>query len=154
MGWDVDIVHRRNDHLVDANYWLRLDANLCYDPSFCTYLRLFDSFRTTHPARWRSLCYRNICHTFAAHAFITNSTMTNPAHTILPSPTIHRHPTQMPPRSSLLLLHRAMLAQPPSWFIRCLLGRSPHHRLLPLQRPHHTSSIMPNSQFLHTLLGD
>jgi hypothetical protein len=50
MGWDVDIVHRRNDHLVDADYWLRLDANLCYDPSFWTYLCLVDSFRITHPA--------------------------------------------------------------------------------------------------------
>ena len=23
MGWDVDIVHRTNNYLVDANYWLR-----------------------------------------------------------------------------------------------------------------------------------
>ncbi len=49
MGWDVDIVHRRNDHLVDADYWSRLDCNLCYDPSFRSYLRFVESFRTNHP---------------------------------------------------------------------------------------------------------
>ena len=40
MGWDVDIVHRTNDYLVDADYWLRLDSDLCYDPLFKKYLRL------------------------------------------------------------------------------------------------------------------
>jgi hypothetical protein len=24
MGWDVDIAHRTNDYLVDADYWSRL----------------------------------------------------------------------------------------------------------------------------------
>jgi hypothetical protein len=34
MGWDVDIIHRINDYLADANYWSRLNADLCYNPSF------------------------------------------------------------------------------------------------------------------------
>ncbi len=51
MGWDVDIIHCCNDHLLDADYWSRLDCNLCgYNPSFCHYLRLVDSFRRTYPA--------------------------------------------------------------------------------------------------------
>jgi hypothetical protein len=50
MGWDVDIVHRRNEHLVDANYWSRLDADLCYDPSFRSYLHLVESLRAKNPA--------------------------------------------------------------------------------------------------------
>jgi hypothetical protein len=49
MGWDVDIVHRCNDYLVDADYWSRLDANLCYDPSFRQYLHIVSDLRRTHP---------------------------------------------------------------------------------------------------------
>ena len=45
MGWDVDIVHCHNEHLVDTNYWSLLDADLCYDPSFCQYLHLFKDLR-------------------------------------------------------------------------------------------------------------
>ena len=50
MGWDVDIVHRTNDYLVDADYWSRLDSDLCYDPSFKKYLQLVAELRKTHPA--------------------------------------------------------------------------------------------------------
>jgi hypothetical protein len=50
IGWDVDIVHWRNNHLVDANYWLCLDCNLCYNPSFHSYLHFFESFCTNHPS--------------------------------------------------------------------------------------------------------
>ncbi len=49
MGWDVDIVHRTNDHLVDADYWSRLDANICYDPSFRKYLHIVNDLRKAHP---------------------------------------------------------------------------------------------------------
>ncbi len=49
MRWDMDIVHHRNDHLVDADYWSCLDCDLRYDPSFCRYLRLVESFHKTHP---------------------------------------------------------------------------------------------------------
>jgi hypothetical protein len=50
MGWDVDIVHQRNEHLVDANYWSRLDANLFYDQLFRTYLHLVEDLKRNHPA--------------------------------------------------------------------------------------------------------
>jgi hypothetical protein len=49
MCWDVDIVHRTNKFLVDADYWSRLNANLCYDPTFREYLQFISSFRATHP---------------------------------------------------------------------------------------------------------
>jgi hypothetical protein len=50
MGWDVDIVYQCNEHLVDTDHWSRLDANLCYDPSFCTYLHLVEDLKRNHPA--------------------------------------------------------------------------------------------------------
>ncbi len=50
MGWDVDIVHRANDFLVDADYWSRLDADLCYDPSFKDYLHIVSALWSAHPA--------------------------------------------------------------------------------------------------------
>jgi hypothetical protein len=49
VGWDVDIVHQHNDHLVDADYWSCLDCDLCYDPSFCNYLHFVKSFCTKRP---------------------------------------------------------------------------------------------------------
>jgi hypothetical protein len=49
MGWDVDIVHCTNDYLVDADYWLQLDLNLCYDPSFKKYLHLVAELQQMHP---------------------------------------------------------------------------------------------------------
>jgi hypothetical protein len=49
MCWDVDIVHRSNDFLVDADYWSRLNKDLCYDPTFQEYLQFVSSFRTAHP---------------------------------------------------------------------------------------------------------
>ncbi len=49
MGWDVYIVHRTNDHLVDADYWSRLESNLCYDPSFRQYLHLVLELCCMHP---------------------------------------------------------------------------------------------------------
>jgi hypothetical protein len=45
----VEIVHHSSGFLTDADYWLRLDANLCYDPLFCTYLRMCMNLRSTHP---------------------------------------------------------------------------------------------------------
>ncbi len=49
MGWDVEIVHHSSGFLTDADYWLRLDADLCYDPLFRTYLRMCANLRSTHP---------------------------------------------------------------------------------------------------------
>ncbi len=50
MGWDVDIVHRTNDHLVNADYWSRLESDLCYDPTFRQYLHLVSELHRTHPS--------------------------------------------------------------------------------------------------------
>jgi hypothetical protein len=49
MGWDVDIVHRTNNYLVNADYWSRLVSNLCYDPSFRKYLHIIGDLRKAHP---------------------------------------------------------------------------------------------------------
>ena len=38
MCWDVDIVHRNDVHLTDADYWSRLGADICFDPLFKSYL--------------------------------------------------------------------------------------------------------------------
>jgi len=43
MCWDA------NDFLVDTDYWSRLDADLCYDPTFHEYLQFVSSFHSTHP---------------------------------------------------------------------------------------------------------
>jgi hypothetical protein len=48
MGWDVDIVHHTNDHLIDVDYWSRLESDLCYDPSFRQYLHLVLELPHTH----------------------------------------------------------------------------------------------------------
>jgi hypothetical protein len=38
MCRDIDIVHRNNIHLTDADYWSRLGADICFDPLFKSYL--------------------------------------------------------------------------------------------------------------------
>ena len=40
MGWDDDIVHRNDHYITDADYWLRLGADLCFNPLFKSYLDL------------------------------------------------------------------------------------------------------------------
>ena len=49
MGWDFDIVHCTNNCLVDADYWLQLDKDLCYDPLFREYLHIVLELRWAHP---------------------------------------------------------------------------------------------------------
>ena len=49
MGWDIDILHRTNDYLINANYWSQLNKDLCYDPSFREYLHIVSELRRTHP---------------------------------------------------------------------------------------------------------
>ena len=61
MGWDVDIVHRTNNYLVDANYWSRLDSDLCYDPSFKKYLHLVAELQRAHPPPRNCRLKKNIC---------------------------------------------------------------------------------------------
>jgi hypothetical protein len=50
MGWDVDMVHRNDHYITDADYWSRLGANLCFDPLFKTYLELTRSLCLANPA--------------------------------------------------------------------------------------------------------
>jgi hypothetical protein len=50
MCWDVDIVHRNNSYIMDADYWSRLGADLCFNPLFKTYLDLNWSLRLESPA--------------------------------------------------------------------------------------------------------
>jgi hypothetical protein len=38
MCWDVEIVHRIDTHLVNADYWSRVGADICFDPLFKSYL--------------------------------------------------------------------------------------------------------------------
>jgi hypothetical protein len=38
MCWDMDIEHRNNIHLTDADYWSRLGADICYDPLLKDYI--------------------------------------------------------------------------------------------------------------------
>jgi hypothetical protein len=50
MCWDVNIVHWNNSYIMDADYWLRLGANLCLDPLFKTYMDLNRSIHLESPA--------------------------------------------------------------------------------------------------------
>jgi hypothetical protein len=50
MCWDDNIVHRNNSYIMIANYWLRLGADLCFDPLFKTYLDLRRSLCLKSPA--------------------------------------------------------------------------------------------------------
>ncbi len=50
MCWDVDIVHRNDIHLTDADYWSRLGADICYDPLFKSYLDFDRGLHEKFPA--------------------------------------------------------------------------------------------------------
>ena len=50
MCWDVDIVHRPDTELVDADYWSRLGIDLNFDPLYRKYLHLTHHLRKTKPA--------------------------------------------------------------------------------------------------------
>jgi hypothetical protein len=49
MGWDVNIVHRNDHYIIDADYWVHLGADLCFDPLFKTYLDLTRTLRIKNP---------------------------------------------------------------------------------------------------------
>ena len=38
MCWDMDIEHRNDIHLTNANYFSRLGSDLCYDPLLRDYM--------------------------------------------------------------------------------------------------------------------
>ncbi len=50
MCWDVDIVHRPDSHLVDADYWSHLGVNVDFDPLFQDYLDYTLKLRKSHAA--------------------------------------------------------------------------------------------------------
>ncbi len=50
MCWDIDIIHRNDAHLTDADYWSRLGADICFDPPFKSYLDFNRSLRERCPA--------------------------------------------------------------------------------------------------------
>ena len=49
MCWDMDIVHRNDRYLVDADYWSHLSADLCFDPLLCDYIQRATSIRLNNP---------------------------------------------------------------------------------------------------------
>ncbi len=49
MGWDVDLVHRNDHYITNADYWSRLGTDLCFDPLFKTYLDLTRTLRNNNP---------------------------------------------------------------------------------------------------------
>jgi len=49
MCWDVDIVHRNDIHLTNADYWSRLGADICFDPLFKSYLDFDRGFVNDSP---------------------------------------------------------------------------------------------------------
>ena len=50
MCWDVDIVHRNDIHLTNADYWSRLGADICFDPLFKSYLDFDRGLQQQFPA--------------------------------------------------------------------------------------------------------
>ena len=50
MCWDVDIAHRPNSELVDADYWSWLGVDIEFDPLFHEYLEYTRQIRHSNPA--------------------------------------------------------------------------------------------------------
>ena len=50
MCWDVDIVHRPDSELIDADYWSRLGVDMEFDPLFREYLEFTHQLCQSHPA--------------------------------------------------------------------------------------------------------
>jgi hypothetical protein len=50
MCWDMDIEHRNDTFLTDADYWSRLSVDLCFDPLLKSYIKQVDSFRQRSPS--------------------------------------------------------------------------------------------------------
>ena len=48
--WDVDIVHRPDVELIDADYWPQLGADLSFDSLYRKYLQLTRQTRQSNPA--------------------------------------------------------------------------------------------------------
>jgi hypothetical protein len=50
MCWDVTVVHRNNTYLANADYWLHLGEDVCFNQHFRDYLQFFQGLRATYPA--------------------------------------------------------------------------------------------------------
>jgi hypothetical protein len=50
MCWDVDVIHCPDLHLVNADYWLRLGADIDFDPLFWDYLQYTMELQKLHAA--------------------------------------------------------------------------------------------------------
>jgi hypothetical protein len=50
MCWDVTIILRNNTYLADADYWLHLGEDICFDLHFRDYLQFVQRLRATYPA--------------------------------------------------------------------------------------------------------
>jgi hypothetical protein len=50
MCWDVDIIHQNDTHLANADYWLQLGEDICFNPYFRDYLQFNRSLRAEFPA--------------------------------------------------------------------------------------------------------
>jgi hypothetical protein len=50
MCWDVDILHRPDLQLVDANHWSHLGVEVDFDPLFHDYLQYTMELRKSHAA--------------------------------------------------------------------------------------------------------
>ncbi len=50
MCWDMDIKHRNDIPLTNANYWSWLGANICYNPLLKDYIKQADFLRKKFPA--------------------------------------------------------------------------------------------------------
>lgn len=48
MCWDMVIVHRNDHYLTDADYWSRVEADLCYDPLLKDYIEQVNALRRQH----------------------------------------------------------------------------------------------------------
>jgi hypothetical protein len=49
MCWEMDIEHRNDHFLADADYWSRLGADLCFNPLLREYIEQVQALRTTNP---------------------------------------------------------------------------------------------------------
>jgi hypothetical protein len=50
MCWDVNIVHRPDVEMIDADYWSQMGADLNFDPLYRKYLELTRQTRQSNPA--------------------------------------------------------------------------------------------------------
>jgi hypothetical protein len=49
MCWDVDIVHRPDVELVNADYWSRIGMDIVYNPLLCDYMAYTMKTQAAHP---------------------------------------------------------------------------------------------------------